>query len=244
MGNGRSPFESGNHINKTPETDKDQTPLNTVDLLREGLRQGRTAEVNPAGGSTDLPIGGVVIFGDRKATEEQMVMQLAQASLNKPQATRETVDQALPADRGALREYGSDAAAISAGFLTKYGVQRMLTKAPGWGKLAGIGLGLGTAGLTKDVVNNGEIGSSSDWLRGSAVFGGSMLAARGLSSMRGSNKVLGEATTTSIENRFGVQGLNSRTSGASHWLPHEHSGGRPGWMYYEEAKGWAWRSAR
>ncbi len=229
MGNGRNPFETENHANRTPGRDETPASLNSVDILRAGPAAGKPAKIErenstnnaaekgtgPAAvdpiravlttsrkpaelSPTDLPIGGAVSFGDRNATEEH---RLAIEFLT--QAKGQPVDQPVPVEQSALREYGSDAAAIGAGFLSKYGIQRLLTKAPGWGKVAGIGLGLATAGFTKDLVKNGEIGSGSDWLRGSAMFGGSMLLARGLSMAR-SKHALGEATTTGIEARSGT----------------------------------------
>ncbi len=248
MGNGRNPFETGNYTNKLSGRDADPTPLNSVDILSGGdgkpsngnpyryhqgegtpgsggdpygFGQGLSAARRPAGGfRTDLPVPEPLLSGDRKTAEDRIVRELAQSIISKSPVKRESLDQQTTARPSVLREIGSDAAAIGAGFLTKYGIQRMLTNAPGWGKVAGIGLGLASAGFTRDLVNNGNIGSSSDWLRGSAMFGGSLLLARGLSSVR-SNQVLGEATT-GIEARSKralsdatTAGIEARSGGVS-----------------------------
>ncbi len=182
-----------------------------ADLFFPGVQPGLTAALRPTGTTpSDIPFAGPVLFGDKKKPEEAVVRQLAQAYLSNPEATQRAIDQQVKAGQGGLREYGSDAAAVAAGWLTKYGVQRALTKAPGWGKVAGLGLGLATAGLTKDYLADGELGTGTDWLRGSAMFGGSVLLVKGL-GLNGSRQVLSEGTTTGIGTRFGVEGLAGKT---------------------------------
>lgn len=182
-----------------------------VDFLLPGVQPGLTAALRPLGTTpSEIPYAGPVLFGDRKKSEDAVVRQLAAAYLSNPDATQEAVDKQVRAGQSGVREYASDGAAIAAGWLTKYGVQSALSKAPGWGKVAGIGLGLATAGLTKDYLADGELGTTTDWLRGGGMFGGSVLLMKGL-SFNPSRQVLSEGTTAGISRRLGVEGLAGKT---------------------------------
>lgn len=184
-----------------------------VDFLLPGVQPGLTTALRPLGTTpSEIPLAGPVLFGDRKKPEEAVVKQLAQAYLSNPEATKRAIDQQVQAGRSGVWEYTTDGAAVAAGWLTKYGVQRALTRAPGWGKVAGLGLGLVTAGATKDYLADGEMGTGTDWLRGSGMFGGSVLLMRGL-NMNPSRTALTEGTALGVEKRLGLEGLSAARTG-------------------------------
>ncbi len=147
---------------------------------------------------------------DRGGSEEE-ILQRSREYLQNPRAAGKTkMEQAvqeLQQDSDAASQdflkNGSDFAALASGFLTKFAVERAMIKMPRWGKVAGIGLGLATAGLTKDVTHDGKIGDSKDWLRGGAIFGGALLATRQL-AMSPSRQELSKLTSSAIEARLGL----------------------------------------
>lgn len=210
--------EENKKIELTSATAEDMTsrslavlsaPTNNVaDLFLPGVGPGITAATRPFGITPgDIPVAGRLFETDaKKQNEKAVINELARAYLTNEQATQARINQSVQEGRSGLREFGTDGLAIGAGWLTKVGADKALTKAPGYLKPLGLLAGLATAGLTKDATADGELGTGTDWLRGAGMFGGSRLIMRGLNA-NPSRQVLSEGTLLATGERLGVKGL-------------------------------------
>ncbi len=192
-----------------------------AEILFPGLSPATplTAALRPLGKTpSDIPLVGSVLFTNHKRSEDVVLRQLSQAYLSDATVTQRAVDLQVAAGRGALREIGSDGAAIAAGLGTRALVGRYgastVAKFGIPGKVAAVGLPFVVAGLTKDVVNHGEISTPTEWLRGGGMYGGSLLLVRGL-ALNPSKQMLTEATAEKLGTRFGLEGISGTTGSLS-----------------------------
>lgn len=187
---------------------KDTVELHSTGLIDWLVPAGSaTAQIVSGNRATELPVLGPVLFGGGKDINERVVNQLAQAYLANPEATEKKINESANTASSDLQQYGTDVLATGVGLATKYGANHYLSRFGTAGKVGAFALGLGAAGLTKDVTADGEIGTGRDWLRGGGVYGVSLLALKGM-SLSPNRAVLTTETLAENSARLGVEGLS------------------------------------
>jgi hypothetical protein len=139
------------------------------------------------------------------------VNRLAQMYLINPEQTDQSVKDSTASERRQADNLWTDIASTGIGLATKYGVDKLLTKGPGWTKPIGFAAGALTAGMSKDLLTDGQLGDSRDWLRGTGVYGGSVLLIKGM-ALNPTRATLTTGTLESLSAKTGVAGLTG-TSG-------------------------------
>ncbi len=177
-------------------------------------------QVAPGRFASEAPFIGPVLFGGGKEAKDKAVAQLAQAYLTNPDATQAVVNQQVSTGLGGLREIGSDALAVGVGLGTKYGAGKVLGRFGTPGKIGAFALGMASAGLTKDLAADGELGTTKDWLRGGGMYGASWLVMKGM-ALNPSRATLAEGTLTGVSTRMaGIElkaGANAAGMTADLW---------------------------
>lgn len=154
---------------------------------------------------------------NKEKLRAQSVDQLAALYIADPEGTQRSVNKVTAAERAKANDYLTDAGAIGIGLVTKYGVDKLLSKGPGWTRPIGLLAGAAAAGLGKDLLSDGELGTGTDWLRGAGVYGGSMLLIKGM-AMNPSRATLSAGTLEGISARTGVTGLAGTSAQVSEQL--------------------------
>lgn len=140
-----------------------------------------------------------------KEAEQRVVQLLAHAYANDPDGTQSRIDQTVRQGQGALREFGSDAGAVTVGFASKWLMSNIAPKLMNghWSvKLMSLGGQLAVAGLTKDYLADGRLGTGSDWLRGAGLYAASGLLVKGMRSLDPTRQPLSSATSRAFELKY------------------------------------------
>ncbi len=175
-----------------------------------------------AGPRVDLVGMAAALNPERLST--QSVDQLAQMYLIDPERTRRSVDQVVASEKSKSNDFLTDMGAAGIGLVTKFGVDKVLTRGPGWTRPIGFVAGAFAAGLSKDLLTDGQLGNGTDWLRGAGVYGGSVLLIKGM-ALNPSRATLGATTLEGLTARTGVTGLTGTSAQVSEQLLIAGAGG-------------------
>lgn len=123
------------------------------------------------------PIGPFMFGPETRGHDPRVVGMLALGYLNDEKAMQQLVDQSIKIDQGQYRDLITDGAAVSTGFairgIARSTAPKMIANAGTPGKLFVLGSSLAGAGLMKDLASDGELGNSTEFLRGAGMYGGS-----------------------------------------------------------------------
>lgn len=167
----------------------------------------------PAQGFDGKPVDLVAMAAPLNANRFKTIQvnQLAQMYLANPEGTDKAVREGRAEEQRQANNLWTDIASTGLGLATKYGVDKLLTKGPAWTRPIGLAAGALTAGMSKDLLTDGEFGQSRDWLRGAGVYGGSVLLIRTM-AMNPTRASLTTGTLEGMSAKTGVAGLTG-TSG-------------------------------
>ncbi len=211
----------------------DHTRLRSMDKIPPPLDQRKTSATYDAGNLCLVDLAGSatqkrpclqvaigeLLFKDQYQEEinNSAIKRAAWAALQTPVEEKRT-----SATHNTCSELAVDAVAMGTGLVTKFGGDKLLRNSlPG--KVT-FGAALITSGLAKDYLTDGQLGDNTQFVRGSAMFGLSILAIKGI-SLNPSRQMLSAGTTAGIAERLNTGTLAGRACNVSDLVLVENAGG-------------------